>query len=347
MENLVSRDQIRTSDGLSSERFRLSIIVPMYNEEAVVEHLIIGLDAVLREIDADCEIVCVNDGSTDGTLEKLLLLKKQFPAICVVDLSRNFGKENALTAGLEIAGGDAVIPIDADLQDPPELIPKMIEKWRVGYDVVYGVRVDRRADGAVKRWTAKLFYRFYNRISNVPIPRDTGDFRLIDRKVVEALRKLPEHNRFMKGLFAWVGFKQIGIEYSRPSRAAGETKWNYWRLWNFALDGLTAFSTLPLRVWSYIGAFVSLLSFVYLIFLVFKTLIMGVAVPGYASLMVVVLFLGGIQLITLGVIGEYLGRLYSESKGRPNYLVNRIYGADTDTGETALDMKRDRSEKSS
>jgi polyisoprenyl-phosphate glycosyltransferase len=315
----------------SNEKYRISIIVPMYNEEAVVEKMMARLDAVMQSVDEEYEILCVNDGSRDNTLVKLLELKSRYPRICIIDLSRNFGKENALTAGLEIASGDAVIPIDADLQDPPELIPEMIAKWRSGFDVVYGVRVDRRSDGAVKQWTASLFYRFYNRISDVPIPPDTGDFRLVDRKVVDALRKFPEHNRFMKGLFAWVGFKQTGIEYSRPLRAAGETKWNYWRLWNFALDGLTAFSTLPLRVWSYIGAFVSFMSFVYLTFLVFKTLIMGVAVPGYASLMVVVLFLGGVQLITLGVIGEYLGRLYSESKGRPNYLVNNIYKTDFDS----------------
>lgn len=306
--------------------FRLSVVVPMHNEESLVDPFFDRVESVIDELGCDYEIVCVNDGSRDGTLAKLLARCELCSRIVVVDLSRKFGKESALKAGIDNATGDALIPIDADLQDPPELIPQMIEKWRAGYDVVYGVRADRRADTAVKRWTAGRFYRLYNRVADIPIPLDTGDFRLIDRRVAEALRQLPERNRFMKGLITWVGFKQIGVEYERSKRTVGTTKWNYWQLWNFAIDGITAFSTVPLRVWSYVGAFVSLLSFLYLIFLVLRTLIFGVVVPGYASLMVVVLFLGGIQLITLGIIGEYLGRLYSEAKGRPHYVINRIYG---------------------
>ena len=241
--------------------FRVSVVVPMHNEEPLVDTFLDRMESVFDKFSCDYEIVCVNDGSTDGTLAKLLERRKLCSRIVVVDLSRNFGKESALTAGIDIATGDALIPIDADLQDPPELIPQMIEKWRAGYDVVYGVRTDRGADTAVKRWTAGGFYRFYNRVADTPIPLDTGDFRLIDRRVAEVLRQLPERNRFMKGLFAWVGFKQTSVEYARSKRSAGRTKWNYWRLWNFAMDGVTSFSTLPLRVWSYVGSLVALISF--------------------------------------------------------------------------------------
>ncbi|NEQ67995.1 MAG: glycosyltransferase, partial [Symploca sp. SIO2D2] len=233
-----------------------------------------------------------------------------------------------LTAGIDYAGGAAVIPIDADLQDPPELIEQLVAKWREGYDVVYATRRSRQGESWPKRFTARSFYRTIGWMSPVPIPRDTGDFRLLDRQVVEALKQMPERTRFMKGLFGWAGFKQTSVLFDREPRINGTTTWNYWRLWNFAIDGITSFSFLPLKVWSYIGLVISFLAFLYATFLVIRTLIFGVDLPGYASLMVTVLFLGGIQLITLGIIGEYLGRVYEEVKGRPLYLVRDSYGFD-------------------
>jgi glycosyltransferase involved in cell wall biosynthesis len=244
----------------------------------------------------------------------------------VINLSRNFGKEIALTAGLDHAAGQAIIPIDADLQDPPELIGEMIAKWREGYDVVYCTRRSREGETWLKRFTADYFYRIIGHLSQVTIPSNTGDFRLLDRRVVEALKQMPERNRFMKGLFAWVGFKQTALYFDRNPRFRGDTKWNYWKLWNFALDGITSFSLLPLKVWSYVGSIISLLSLLYAIYLVLRTLILGIDLPGYASLMVAILFLGGIQLIGLGVLGEYLGRVYEEVKNRPLYLVRERYG---------------------
>ena len=304
----------------------LSVVVPMYDEEEGVETFFDAMLPVLEGLDLDFELVCVNDGSRDGTLARLCARAGTDPRVRVVDLSRNFGKENALTAGLDHASGDAIVFADADLQDPPELVPRFVAKWREGYDVVYGVRSDRASDSVAKRITAGAFYRLFNQVSRVPIPEQTGDFRLIDRRVAEALRRLPERNRFMKGLFAWVGFRQVGIPYARPPRARGSSTWSYWRLWNFALDGLTGFTTAPLRIWSYVGGAVALLAFLYASFLILYTLATGGDVPGFASVMVAVLFLGGIQLLSLGVLGEYLGRLYQESKGRPLYLVNRTYG---------------------
>lgn len=304
----------------------LSLIVPMYNEEQTAEAFFKRIEPILEAGGISYEIICVNDGSQDNTLQKILAERARNPAIKIVDLTRNFGKEAALTAGLDHSNGAAVIPIDVDLQDPPELIPRLIEQWRQGYDVVYGIRATRDRDGPLKKITARLFYRLYNTLSDVHIPRDAGDFRLLDRRVVDAIKRLPEHNRFMKGLFCWVGFRQIGIPYDRPARSAGSSKWNYWRLWNFALDGITAFSTLPLRVWSYLGVIISLLSFLYATFLILRTIIMGIDLPGYASLMVVVLFLGGIQLLSLGIIGEYLARLCLETKQRPIYLTRELHG---------------------
>ncbi len=300
----------------------------MFNEEEVVDLFFARMEPLMEAQGLSYEIVCVNDGSRDATLAKLLGHRHRNPAIKIVSLSRNFGKEQALTAGLDACTGRAIIPMDVDLQDPPELISAFVEQWRNGHDIVYGVRESRESDGPFKRVTAGLFYRMFNRLTEVRIPENTGDFRLMDRRVVEALKLLPERNRFMKGLFAWVGFKQLGVPYVRPQRAAGTTKWNYWRLWNFALDGITGFSTLPLRLWSYVGGAISLLSFLYAAFLVVRVIVHGIDAPGYASLMVVMLFLGGIQLITLGIIGEYVGRLYKESKHRPLYLVDRTFGFD-------------------
>ncbi|MBD0363251.1 MAG: glycosyltransferase family 2 protein [Coleofasciculus sp. C3-bin4] len=312
-----------------SGNVEISVVVPLYNEELNIDYLFERLLSVLSRLDMTYEIVCVNDGSKDNTIGCLIKHHHQNPRIKVVNLSRNYGKEIALSAGLDYANGNAVIPIDADLQDPPELIAELVEKWREGYDVVYATRRSRQGESWVKRFTANVFYRTIDGLSQVPIPRNTGDFRLLDRRVVDALKRMPERNRFMKGLFAWVGFKQTSVIYDRPSRYKGETKWNYWKLWNFAIDGITSFSFLPLKVWSYVGLLVAIPSFFYASFLVIRTLIYGIDFPGYASIMVAVLFLGGVQLVSLGVLGEYLGRVYEEVKGRPLYLVRESYGFDS------------------
>ncbi|MDJ0687923.1 MAG: glycosyltransferase family 2 protein [Xenococcaceae cyanobacterium MO_188.B32] len=304
----------------------LSIVVPLYNEEANIDYLIERLLSVLNTLNTTYEIVCINDGSRDNTLKLLVDYHNRNPAIKVVNLSRNFGKEIALTAGIDYTTGAAIIPIDADLQDPPELIEQLVAKWREGYDVVYATRRSRSGESWLKRFTAKSFYQTIGKMSPVPIPPNTGDFRLLDRQVVEAIKQMPERTRFMKGLFAWVGYKQTSILFDREPRFGGKTTWNYWKLWNFALDGITSFSLFPLKIWSYIGLVVSLISLLYASFLIIRTLIFGVDVPGYASLMVAVLFLGGIQLITLGIIGEYLGRVYEEVKRRPLYFVRESYG---------------------
>lgn len=303
----------------------VSVVVPFFNEEKAVDRFLQTIIAVLEDIDTKWEIICVDDGSSDHTLQHLLSAARANPAISVLALSRNFGKESALTAGIESSGGDVVVLIDADLQDPPMLIGDMLEKWREGYDVVYGIRQSRNEDSLTKRVTAGVFYRIFNSLTSVPVPVNSGDFRLMDRRVADRLRELPERTRFMKGLFAWLGYKSTAVYYDRPGREEGKTTWSYWKLWNFALDGLTSFSTVPLRVWTYVGLIVSLMSFGYASFLIFRTFIEGVDLPGYASLMVVILFLGGIQLISLGVLGEYLGRVFIEVKQRPIYLIDRVY----------------------
>ena len=279
----------------------------------------------MTQINEPYEIVFINDGSRDNTLNVLLNAKQNFKNIRIINFSRNFGKEAALTAGLDKARGEAAIPIDVDLQDPPELIKELVAKWREGYDVVLAKRADRTSDSFSKRVSADLFYKLNGKISNVDIPNNVGDFRLMSKRVVEALKQLPENQRFMKGLFAWVGFKTVVIEYVREKREAGQSSFNGWKLWNFALDGITSFSTLPLRIWLYIGALVSFLSFLYGSFIILKTLIFGVDLPGYASLAVIMLFLGGIQLIGIGILGEYIGRIYSESKRRPSYIIEGEY----------------------
>ncbi|MEH1944086.1 MAG: glycosyltransferase family 2 protein [Nostoc sp.] len=304
----------------------LSVVIPMYNEELNIDYLFERLLCVLARLKMKYEIVCVNDGSKDNTLKYLVEYHQCNPTIKVVNLSRNFGKEIALTAGIDYATGAAVVPIDADLQDPPELIEELIAKWREGYDVVYATRLSRQGETWLKRFTANAFYQIIARLSPIPIPCNTGDFRLLDRRVVNVLKQMPEQNRFMKGLFAWVGFKQTSILFERPQRYKGTTKWNYWRLWNFAIGGITSFSFIPLKVWSYIGLAFSLFSFLYASFMIIRTFLFGIVVPGYASLMVVVLFLGGVQLLSLGIIGEYLGRVYEEVKGRPLYVVRECYG---------------------
>lgn len=310
----------------ASEYVTLSIIIPMFNEEAVLPILFKHLTDVMEELGESYEVICVNDGSRDRTASVLAEAHAEDPRIRVINLSRNFGKEVALTAGLDHAVGAAVVPLDADLQDPPELIAEFLAKWREGYDVVYGVRRQRKTDTASKRLTARAFYWLMKHMSGVPIPENAGDFRLMDRRVVLAIRQLREKSRFMKGLFAWVGYRQAGVEYDRPERAAGQTKFSYWRLWNFAIDGITGFSTLPLRIAGYIGMATAISAIIYGAYLVVRTLVDGTDVPGYASLMVAVLMIGGIQLIVLGVIGEYLGRLFEESRGRPLYLIDSVHG---------------------
>lgn len=303
----------------------ISIIAPCYNEEDTIEPFLRRIEEILTQINEPYEIVFINDGSKDNTLNILLNAKQNFKNIRIINFSRNFGKEAALTAGLDKARGEAAIPIDVDLQDPPELIKELVAKWREGYDVVLAKRADRTSDSFAKRVSADLFYKLNGKISNVDIPNNVGDFRLMSKRVVEALKQLPENQRFMKGLFAWVGFKTTVIEYAREKREAGQSSFNGWKLWNFALDGITSFSTLPLRIWLYIGALVSFLSFLYGSFIILKTLIFGVDLPGYASLAVIMLFLGGIQLIGIGILGEYIGRIYSESKRRPSYIIEGEY----------------------
>jgi len=306
----------------------LSLVVPVYNEAGGIDAFLARARPVLDGLGEGYEVVFVDDGSTDETWRRLMAARERDPRIKVVGLSRNFGKDIALTAGLDHACGAAVVAIDVDLQDPPEVIPELVAKWREGHDVVYARRLSRDSDSAAKRLSAAWFYRVHHALAEIDIPADTGDFRLMDRKVIEALGRVGERNRFMKGLFTWVGFRQAEVGYRRAARASGESKWSYWRLWNFALDGITSFSTLPLRVWTYVGVAVSVLAFAYALFLIVRTLVHGADTPGYASLMVVVLLLGGINLLSLGVIGEYLGRTYMEVKHRPLYLVRERHGFD-------------------
>jgi len=310
----------------------LSLIVPVLNEEAVVELFLERLAPALAECrtlmgqGARTEIVFVDDGSTDGTAAAILGQRARNPDIKLIRMSRNFGKDAALTAGLAYARGDAVIPLDVDLQDPPEVIPRMVERWLAGARIVNARRVDRGGDGWLKRLSAGSFYRLYNAVAAFTIPENVGDFRLIDRAAVDVLNRLPERNRFMKGLIPWVGFEQATVDYVRPPRAAGQTKWGYWRLWNFALDGITASTTAPLRIWTYLGLVVALAAFGYALFVIVKTLIYGIDVPGYASLMVVVLMLGGINMLAVGILGEYVGRIAADVRQRPLFVVAEAHG---------------------
>lgn len=306
----------------------ISLVMPVYNEADAIEHTLASLVPVLAGLGHRVEVVIVNDGSTDGSIEKARAFQTDAFETVLVDLSRNFGKEAALSAGLATANGDAVIPIDADLQDPPELIPEMLRQWEQGAEVVLARRADRSSDGFLKRITAAYFYRLMNRVADVSIPENVGDFRLMDRAVVDVICALPENRRFMKGLFAWAGFRAVILDYQRPVRVAGETKFNGLRLLNLAVEGITSFSTAPLRIATIIGAAVALVAFGYGGFIVIHTLIYGRDLPGYASLMSVVLFMSGIQLMALGLIGEYIGRTYIESKRRPPYLIRKIWRGD-------------------
>jgi polyisoprenyl-phosphate glycosyltransferase len=309
----------------------LSVVVPVKNEEAAIVPFVERVGAILDSIAAEggWEILFVDDGSTDATIVAIIAANLADPRVRALSLSRNFGKEAALSAGLDHARGSAVIPMDVDMQDPPEVLPEMVTKWREGHEMVFGVRRDRRSDGWAKRLTARLFYRAHNIVSQDKIPENAGDFRLMDRKVVDVIRAMPERNRFMKGLFAWAGFRQTAVEYDRGERENGRSKFNYWKLWTLALDGITSASTVPLRIWSYIGAVVALFALGYAGFLALDTLMFGNPVPGYASIMTSVLFLGGVQLISLGVLGEYVGRILTETKQRPLYVVRDTVGIES------------------
>jgi glycosyltransferase involved in cell wall biosynthesis len=310
----------------------LSVVVPVKNEEQGVLPFVERVGAILESIAAGegWEILFVDDGSTDATFAAITAANMRDPRVRALSLSRNFGKEAALSAGLDHARGNAVIPMDVDMQDPPEVLPEMVAKWREGHEMVFGVRRCRDSDGWAKRVTAGLYYRAHNAVSHDKIPENAGDFRLLDRKVVDVIRQLPERNRFMKGLFAWAGFKQAAVEYDRVERATGATKFNYWKLWTLALDGITSASTVPLRIWSYVGACVALFALGYAGFIVGRVMIYGISVPGYASIMVSVLFLGGVQLISLGVLGEYVGRILTETKQRPLYVVRDTVGIESE-----------------
>jgi glycosyltransferase involved in cell wall biosynthesis len=302
----------------------LSLVVPVFNEEGVIDAFCARVIPTLEQITPDWEIVFVNDGSRDGTVPAVARQHHAEPRIALVSLSRNFGKEIAMTAGLDAARGEAVVIIDVDLQDPPEVIPELVAKWREGNDVVFARRLEREGETFLKRMTAYGFYRALNAIADRPIPADVGDFRLMSRRAVDALLRLRERHRFMKGLYSWIGFRQAEVPYVRAPRAAGTSKFNYWRLWNFSIEGFTSFSIRPLQAASYFGFIIAVLSVVYGSFMVIRTLLYGNPVAGYPSLLVVVLFLGGVQLISLGVIGEYLGRVFNETKQRPLYLVGDL-----------------------
>ncbi|MBI6941480.1 glycosyltransferase family 2 protein [Pseudomonas putida] len=315
---------------MSEPRRLLSLISPFYNEERGVVAFFDRVDALFKTLGDryDFEVIAINDGSRDQTYEELLKAQVAYPYVTIIDLSRNFGKEAALSAGLDFANGDAVVPIDSDLQHPPEVVLELVAKWEEGAEVVLAKRVDRRTDRTVQKFTANGFYKLHNSISDIHIPADVGDFRLMDRKVVDALKRLPESRRFMKGLFAWVGFRTATIEYQVAPRSSGKTSFNTWKLWNFAIEGITSYSSAPLRIWTYLGCAVSAMAFLYAVYLLIKTLCFGADTPGYASLMITILFASGVQLIGIGVLGEYVGRIFVESKRRPVYVVREVVKTD-------------------
>lgn len=309
----------------------LSIIVSMYNEQESLDTFFVEIKKVLKKLSSyTYEIVCIDDGSVDKTFEMLEEYAKKDNTIKVIKFSRNFGKEYGMMAGLRYCKGRAAIPMDVDLQDPPKLIIDFVKKWEEGYDMVYGIRNDRTSDTFLKRYTAKLFYKIYNLMTRSPIPYNAGDYRLLDRKVINAILSLKERNVFMKGIFGWTGFKSCGVNYVRQKRCAGVSKWNYWKLWNFALDGITASTTFPLRIWTYLGTILSFTGMLYALYIIIKTIAYGVDVPGYASLLVFILLLGGIQMIILGILGEYIGRIFIEVKNRPLYIVDKRVNVEDD-----------------
>ena len=304
----------------------ISLLIPAYNEEPVLDKLMQRLANLANNVkDYDFEFLFVNDGSKDKTLDIIKDYAEKDDRVSYINLSRNFGKEIGMIAGLDHAQGDAVVIIDADLQDPPELIPEMIKLWEDGYDDIYAKRKSREGETWFKKFTSKMYYRTLQRVTHVPIQEDTGDFRLLDRRVVEAIKQFRDTQRNAKAIFSWVGFHKKEILYDRDPRAAGETKWNYVKLVNLAIDGITSFTTAPLRISTYIGALVSLFTFLYLLFLVIRTIFFGTDLAGYPSMMAVILFLGGVQLLSLGIIGEYVGRIFNETKQRPLYLVEEYH----------------------
>ncbi|MDJ1305528.1 MAG: glycosyltransferase family 2 protein [Candidatus Midichloria sp.] len=304
---------------------KISIIVPVHNEEEAIEPFINNILTVLNKLTDNFEIIFINDGSSDQTLKKIITQQERLPQIKAIDLSRNFGKEAAITAGLDYASGEAVVPIDVDLQDPPTLLEGMVQKWQEGFDIVFAKRVKRNKDSFFKKNTATAFYWLWNKVADTQIPVNVGDYRLLDKKVVLVLRQIREKNRFMKGIFAWVGFKSTVIEFERPERFSSTTSFNFIKLYKLALDGILAFTSAPLKIWMYIGFIISISSFFTIIYLITRTVIHGVDVPGYASIMIMVLFMGGINLFSLGIMGQYLARVYDEVKNRPIYLINKIY----------------------
>jgi glycosyltransferase involved in cell wall biosynthesis len=305
----------------------LSVVVPAYNESAGLREFHARLVAVFDKLDLGCTVLYVDDGSRDDTWGVMESLRAADTRVATLKLSRNFGKELAMTAGLDAIDADAVVVIDADLQDPPELIAQFVAAWREGCDVVYGTRASRAGESGVKKFTSAAFYRVMERLSHTPVPRDTGDFRLLSRRALDALKQVRERQRFMKGLFAWVGYRQRAIVYERDPRFAGSSKFNYWRLWNFAIEGITSFSTAPLRLATYVGLLTAFAAFVFGVFVLVKAVFYGDVVRGYPTLLLVILFLGGVQLMALGMIGEYLGRLYMEAKQRPLYLIDEHHSA--------------------
>lgn len=307
-------------------RKKITILIPAYNEQEVLRHLYERLNKLAGDTSTYAfEFLFVNDGSRDKTLEIIKTYAKKDPRISYINLSRNFGKETAMIAGLDHANGDATVIIDADLQDPPELIPQMITYWEQGYDDIYARRSTREGESWLKKTTSALFYRTLQKSTHIPIQQDTGDFRLLSRRCVEALRLFRENQRYTKGMFSWIGYKKKEITYARDSRFAGETKWNYFKLINLAIDGITSFTTAPLRLSSVLGILVSLGTFIYILYLVVRTMLFGTDLAGYPSMMAVILFLGGVQLLSLGVIGEYIGRIFNETKNRPLYFIEEYH----------------------
>lgn len=316
---------------------QLSLVVPMFNEAQVLDTFFSRCEAALAEWGGSYEIVCVNDGSRDDTLAQLLEYRRRDPRIKVVNLSRNFGQEPALCAGLSLCRGQAVVPIDCDLQDPPELVPQLLAKWREGFDIVYAVRSGRQGESLAKRISSDWFWRIYNLLADVSVVSNIGVFRLMSRRVVDTVNRLPESKRHLRSLFNYVGYPAAQVSYLRPPRLAGTTKYRYWQLWNLAIDEITSFSTLPLRVWSYVGLAVSGSAFFYAAYRILRKLIWGGDVPGYESLMVAILFMGGVQLITLGVLGEYIGRIFSEVKRRPTFIIESAHGFDPEDADAGAD----------
>ena len=309
-------------------RRSLSVVVPVLNEERGLEPLVARLRPVLEGLGLDWEVVFVDDGSTDGTLAKLKAMHALDPRFKAISLSRNFGKEIAIAAGLKYTGGDAAVLMDADLQHPPELIRDFVEHWHSGFEIVYGQRRDRDADTFLHRWAARAFYVAFQKLSGTTLPEGAGDFRLLDRKAIDAMNRMRERVRFNKGLFAWMGFRSIGVPFDVPPRVGSGTRWRPRQLLRFGLDGIASFTTIPLRVWSYLGLVISLFAFGYAVVFLLKTLLFGIDVPGFPTLIISVMFFAGVQLLSLGIIGEYLGRMYEEMKGRPLYLVSEELGVE-------------------